>query len=141
MADGTDGTGSDSQAHARHNVLVVDDYDDGREAIVAMLENKGFEVIGAASGAIALDLFQAGLRPCVALLDIRMPDIDGWEVWDRMRAHDELSRTAVVILSSEHADHARAKAVGIREFLRKPIDGRAMVAAVDRHCERRRPAA
>lgn len=79
------------------------------------------------------------MRPCVMLLDVRLPDLDGWEVWDRMKAHDELARTAVVILSSERADHERAKAVGIREFLRKPIDGRALVEAVDRHCERRYP--
>ena len=124
-----------------HNVLVVDDYDDGREAIVAMLDVEGFDVIGAASGSAALDLLQGGLRPCVVVLDIRLPDLDGWEVWDRMKTHDELARTSVVLLSSEPTDHTRAKAVGIREFLRKPIDGRALIAAVDRHCDRRRPAA
>ncbi len=125
--------------HSRHSVLVLDDYDDGREAIVSMLQVKGFDVIGAGSGSQALDLMQAGLRPCVVLLDLRLPDIDGWEVWDRMKAHDELARTAVVILSANAADHARARAVGIREFLRKPVDGRRLVAAVERHCDRIRP--
>ena len=131
-------SGRPDPRHTRHNVLVVDDYDDGREAIVSMLEAKGFSVIAAASGKAALELLQAGERPCVVLLDIRLPDLDGWEVWDRMKAHDELARTAVVVLSAEYADHERAKAVGIREFLRKPVDGRALVAAVDRHCERHR---
>jgi CheY-like chemotaxis protein len=136
----TDRGGSDPP-HPRHNVLVVDDYDDGRMAIVTLLEVKGFSVISAATGAVALDLLQGGERPCVILLDIRLPDMDGWEVWDRMKAHHELARTAVVVLSAERADHERARAVGIREFLQKPIDGRALVAAVDRHCTRRRPAA
>jgi CheY-like chemotaxis protein len=119
-----------------HLVLVVDDYDDTRDAIVSMLEAKNFAVVGAASGTIALELLQAGMRPCVVLLDVRMPEIDGWEVWERMKAHAELSETPVVILSADAADHARARAVGIREFLRKPIAGGDLVAAVDRHCER-----
>jgi CheY-like chemotaxis protein len=70
-----------------------------------------------------------------------MPEMDGWEVWERMRAHDDLARTAVVVLSAERADDERARQVGIREFLRKPIDGRRLVQTVDRHCERHRPSA
>jgi CheY-like chemotaxis protein len=125
--------------HSRHNVLVVDDFMDTREAIVSMLQTKGFDVVGADSGPMALDYLQAGMRPCVVLLDIRMPDMDGWQVWERMKAHEELACTAVVVLSANEADDQRARAVGIREFLRKPIDGKALVAAVDRHCSRRTP--
>ena len=120
----------------RHTVLVVDDFPETREAIVSMLTTKGFDAVGAASGPIALDLLQAGMRPCVVLLDIRMPGMEGWEVWERMKVHDDFARTPVVILSADSADDARARAVGIREFLRKPIDGRNLVAAVDKHCER-----
>ena len=125
----------------RHQVLVVDDFEETREAIVSLLNTKGFDAVGAASGSIALELFQAGMRPCVVLLDIRMPEMDGWEVWERMRAHEDLARTAVVILSAERADDERARQVGIREFLRKPIDGRRLVETVERHCERHRPSA
>jgi len=124
--------------HRRHLVLVVDDFDDTRNAIVDMLLTTGFDAVGAASGSIALDLFQAGMRPCVVLLDVRMPEMNGWEVWERMKAHPELESTAVVILSGEPADDARALSVGIREFLRKPIDGRQLIAAVERHCDRMR---
>jgi CheY-like chemotaxis protein len=120
----------------RHQVLVVDDFDDTREAIVSMLTTKGFAAVGAASGPIALDLLQAGMRPCVVLLDIRMPEMDGWEVSERMRAHPELVRTPVVILSADRGDDVRAKDLGIRQFLRKPVDGRALEVAVERHCER-----
>ena len=125
-------------AHARHNVLVVDDFTETREAIVTMLIAKGFDAVGAESGPLALDYFQAGMRPCVVLLDVRMPDMDGWHVWERMKAHEEVSRTPVVILSADHADDKRARAVGIREFLRKPVDARILVNAVEKYCERRR---
>jgi CheY-like chemotaxis protein len=120
----------------RHQVLVVDDFSDTRDAIVSMLQTKGFDAVGAASGPIALDLLQAGMRPCVVLLDVRMPEMDGWEVWERMKAHEDVAATPVVILSADRADDERARKVGIREFLRKPIDGRRLVQAVERYCER-----
>ena len=124
--------------HSRHNVLVVDDFPETRDAIVTMLVAKGFDAIGAESGPKALDYFQAGMRPCVVLLDVRMPEMDGWQVWERMKAHGDLSRTPVVILSANVADDKRARAVGIREFLRKPVDARVLVNAVEKYCERRR---
>jgi CheY-like chemotaxis protein len=118
-----------------HSVLVVDDFDATREAIVTMLQTKGLDAVGAESGPDALDLFQAGLRPCCVLLDLRMPGMDGWETWERMKALPELARTPVVILSADKADDVRAKIVGIRQFLRKPADGRDLFAAIEKYCE------
>ena len=123
--------------HAQHQVLVVDDFDPTRAAIVTMLETKGFGVRAAASGIEALDLLQAGFRPCAMLLDLRMPELDGWEVWDRMKEHSELALTPVVVLSADPEDHARARAVGIKEFVRKPVDGDRLVEILARHCQRR----
>jgi two-component system sensor histidine kinase/response regulator len=128
---------SGQPGHSRHTVLVVDDVAETRDAIVTLLLTKGFDAVGAASGVVALELFAAGMRPCVVLLDVRMPEMDGWELWERMRAHDDLARISVVILTAETADYARAEEAGIRELLRKPVDGRALVDVVDRHCERR----
>lgn len=124
--------------HDQHRVLVVDDFDPTRDAIVEMLEAKRFDVKAAASGIEALDLLQAGFRPCAMLLDVRMPDLDGWEVWDRMKQHPELAMTPVIILSADPADLVRARAVGIREFLRKPVDGDRLAAILEHHCERQR---
>jgi CheY-like chemotaxis protein len=116
----------------------VDDYQETREAVATLLELSGADVVSAESGIEALEMLQAGLRPCVMLLDVRMPDLDGWEVWDRMKQHRELALTSVVILSADPADHSRTRAVGIREFLRKPVDGSRLLATVNRHCERER---
>jgi len=68
------------------------------------------------------------------LLDIRMPGMDGWEVWDRMRVHDEWRTTPVVIVSGEPPDPARARAVGIRALLQKPRRAADLVSAVERYC-------
>ena len=120
--------------HFRHQVLVVDDFTETRDAIVSLLATKGFRATGAASGPAALDQLQAGMRPCVVVLDVRMPGMDGWQVWDRIKNNDELAQTSAVILSADIADDKRARAAGIREFLRKPISGKALVAAIERHC-------
>jgi CheY-like chemotaxis protein len=120
--------------HFRHHVLVVDDFQDTRDAIVSLLATKGFEATGADSGPSALDHLQAGMRPCVVVLDVRMPGMDGWQVWDRIKHNDELAQVSRVILSADVADDKRARAVGIREFLRKPVSGKALVAAIERHC-------
>jgi CheY-like chemotaxis protein len=126
-------------SHERHLVLVVDDYPETREALATLLETSGADVVTAESGTEALAILEAGLRPCVMLLDVRMPDLDGWEVWDRMKQHPELVLTSVVILSADPADHERTRAAGIREFLRKPVDGSCVLHAVEHHCERQRP--
>ena len=120
--------------HDRHLVLVVDDYVEALAATAAFLETTGAVVATAESGLEALELLHAGLRPCVMLLDVRMPGVDGWEVRRRMRQHPELARISVVLLSADPADDVRTQAAGIREFLRKPIDGRRLLEAVDRHC-------
>jgi CheY-like chemotaxis protein len=125
--------------HDRHLVLLVDDYVEALEATAAFLETTGAVVVTAESGVDALELLHAGLRPCVMLLDVRMPGVDGWEVWRRMRQHPELARICVVLLSADPADDARTQAVGIREFLRKPIGGRRLLEAVERHCPARSP--
>ena len=122
-----------------HSVLVVDDFEATREAIVTMLKVKGIDAVGARSGPDALDLFQAGMRPCVVILDLRMPGMDGWETWERMKALPELAQTPVVILSADVADDTRARTVGIRQFLRKPIDGREIFAVVHRYCRQQTP--
>lgn len=118
---------------------MVDDFDPTREAIAAMLQMKGFEVHMAASGREALALLGTGFRPCVMLLDLRMPDLDGWTVWERMKERPDLALTPVVILSADPVDVRRARSVGIREFVRKPVEARRLARTLARHCEWQRP--
>jgi CheY-like chemotaxis protein len=121
-------------AHEIHQVLVVDDSSDVLEATACALRGHGCDVATAASGNEALQAFERGLRPCMMLLDLSMPDMTGWEVWERMRAHDELQQTPVVLLSGDEPDPARAHAVGIRAFLQKPRRVPELLDAVEQHC-------
>jgi two-component system chemotaxis response regulator CheY len=121
--------------HHRHQVLIVDDYADICEALAMVLGMDGMEVETALSGEEALATLETGFRPCVMLLDIRMPGMNGWDLWDRMRADPELATIPVVVVSGDSPDAGRARAVGMREVLRKPVESSALIAAVTAHCE------
>jgi DNA-binding NarL/FixJ family response regulator len=85
-----------------HTFLVVDDHPSFRATARSVLEGEGFEVVGeAADGAEALAK-AAELRPDVVLLDIQLPDLDGFEVTRRLRANG--SPPSVVLTSSRDED-------------------------------------
>src|SRR5690242_20151254 len=85
----------------RPTVLIVDDHDGFRESARALLEAEGFAVVGdAADGAAALAAAQR-LRPDVVLLDVQLPDVDGFAVAERLAALREPPR--VVLISSRDA--------------------------------------
>ena len=70
--------------HLRHTVLVVDDNQDSRDALALLLECLGFGVATAANGLEALHLMLTlGMRPCVVLVDLIMPVMDGFDLHKR----------------------------------------------------------
>jgi CheY-like chemotaxis protein len=76
-------------------ILVVDDHDAGRYVMARTLANAGFKTIEASHGRQALALADAE-RPDLVLLDIKLPDIDGFEVCRRLRANPNLASLAIV---------------------------------------------
>src|SRR5689334_18454349 len=114
-----------------HSVLVVDDQDDVRNAFVVLLELTGCDVVAAGSGREALRILHEGFSPCLVLLDVCMPQMDGWTMWQQMQADAELAQTPVVMHSAERVDSERLRQAGIQDFLRKPIDSERVVASVD----------
>jgi CheY-like chemotaxis protein len=99
------------------SVLIVDDYRPFRESARELLEAGGFAVVGEAEdGATAVSVADE-LRPDVVLLDVHLPDIDGFEVATRLRA---LERPPEVVLISSRDDYAPLVAnSAARSFIRK----------------------
>jgi two-component system response regulator EvgA len=110
-------------------ILIVDDHGAFRAAARSLLEAEGFDVIGEATdGASALARAQE-LRPDVVLLDIQLPDLDGFEVADRLAMLT--SAPQVVLVSSRDAATygARLTMVHVRGFLTKgDLSGAAVTA-------------
>ena len=126
---------SSRHTSASHKVLVVDDNDDVREAFVTLLLMHGYRASGASSGLGALEQLHDGLRPCVVLLDLRMPEMDGWSVWARMHAAPKLASIPVVMVSGDPEQLRRAEMLGMRNFIRKPVDAEKLLGTVARYCE------
>jgi two-component system cell cycle response regulator DivK len=117
----------------RGPVLVVEDDAETRLAYRALLEHAGWEVAEAANGEDALRLAGAAL-PCLMVVDISIPGVDGFETTRRLRL-DERTRAVPVLLVTGHAldaDRQRARDLGCNGYLVKPIDPRELLAEVER---------
>jgi CheY-like chemotaxis protein len=119
----------------RHAVLIIDDDADILDAFSVTLTLADIVAHAVSSGREALDLLQRGLRPCAIFLDIRMPGLDGWEVWEQIR-HGEprIASIPVVLVSADTPDTTRAMDTGIAAWLRKPVGVRELAAALSRVC-------
>ncbi len=104
------------------SVLVIEDNDDARAALVALLELEGYVVEGAAEGQQALEIARAK-RPHVALVDIGLPGIDGYEVGRRIRALLGSSIFLVALTGyGQPEDRERTTEAGFDAHLVKPVD-------------------
>ncbi len=118
-----------------HRVLLVDDDVDTLEALSALLEEDGVTVHRAASAFAALRMLQAEPRPCLMLLDVRMPGMGGWELWGWMQRDPTLAGIPVVMVSGMAQDRDAARARGVRDVLHKPVDPVRLRTLVTQYCE------
>ncbi|MFM2005911.1 MAG: hypothetical protein RLZZ09_1566 [Pseudomonadota bacterium] len=112
-------------------VLIVDDSVAARETLIDALEGQGYELYQAGGGAEALALAD-GLKPDVILLDVMMPEMDGFEVCRRLRADTELAEAPVLMVTALDDRASRLKGIeaGADDFIAKPIDRIEMRARV-----------
>lgn len=115
-------------------ILVVDDNEDVRDAVIAALRFAGYRAEGAENGATALArLREEGLRPCLILLDLMMPVMDGLEFRERQLNSTDLADIPVVVVSAFGRQTA-ARALGVADYLAKPIDFEHLLTLVAQHC-------
>jgi CheY-like chemotaxis protein len=115
--------GGSAPAATPARVLVVDDNRDAAETLTTFLEMLGLEALSAGDGAAALAAARTFL-PDVVLLDIGLPDMDGYAVARALRADGEVGRARLIALTGWGAeeDRRRAMAAGFDHHLTKPVD-------------------
>ena len=115
----------------KRRILVVDDHPDSAESLVLLLRLKGHEVFLAHDGPAALEEFQRS-SPELALLDIGLPGIDGYEVARRARVLDPKHTCMLVALTGYGGDRERkmAREAGFDEHLVKPVPFDTLLALV-----------
>lgn len=126
-------TAESPSAPVRPRVLIVDDFEDARAVYSLFLKLSGYEPLQAASGdeALAQALTAA---PDIILLDLQLPDIDGWEVARRLKA-DSRTRHIPVIALTAHAlqsERVRSLKAGCDGFLPKPCPPPDVVTEINR---------
>ena len=111
------------QAKPTDPVLVVEDTDDSREVMGTLLEMEGYRVAYATDGRDALDKLETGLKPCLILLDVSMPRMNGIELLAEIRKQPSLQMLPVVMMTSSNQprDVAAGYAAGANGFVVKPV--------------------
>jgi DNA-binding response OmpR family regulator len=106
----------------RHHILVVDDDEDGADLLAESLRDRGIDARVAHDAKTALDLSD-GFTADVAVIDLGLPDMDGFELARRLREHPALQRIRLVALTglADRDTRSRAVAAGFDEHLVKPV--------------------
>ena len=104
--------------------LVVDDAADIRLLADLVLQMAGFSVTAAASGREALGILAGGELPDIILLDVQMPDVDGWETLTRLRADPRTAELPIVLCTVKGLpeDTLKGWSLGCDGYLGKPFD-------------------
>jgi len=113
-------------------ILNVDDYDPGRYARTKVLKLAGFKVIEAANGLDTVRMTQEH-KPRLILLDVNLPDMDGYEVCRKIRADPKTSGITILHISASNvmSDHQiRGLDCGADSYLVEPVDPRVLIATV-----------
>jgi CheY-like chemotaxis protein len=116
-------------------VLIVEDDADIRDAISEALEDHGYRGIAAENGEQALRALRANSdRPCVILLDVMMPVMDGWQFRAEQSRDAELGRIPVIVLTAHANADEVATRMGATGFLKKPVQLERLIAEVRKFC-------
>jgi CheY-like chemotaxis protein len=117
-----------------HSILVVDDDPDVRDSLTEILGDEGYRVAGVRNGREALAYLHEQRRPSLILLDMMMPEMDGWKFRVEQQKSPELAPIPVVLLSAHGNVREAALALGAADYLRKPLRIESLLEIADRYC-------
>jgi CheY-like chemotaxis protein len=108
---------------SQHTILLVEDFDDTRLMMKLWLAKNGYHVIEAANGPEAIESAASEL-PDLIIMDLMMPGMDGLAATRRIREHEALRETPIVVVSAYGADEYRAQALeaGCNEYVATPFE-------------------
>lgn len=120
----------------QHTVLLVDDDSESRRSFLGIISISGFSVTTVPTIGAAVDRLRDGLQPCAILLNVR----DVWTALVAFHAESaDIASIPILLVHAQSIDEARARMLGTRDILHKPIDYRLLMAAIERHCRRSHP--
>jgi two-component system response regulator VicR len=124
-------------------ILCIEDEPEMIDLIRLILERKGFEVLGAVGGQEGLEAVRRE-KPDLVLLDLMMPDVDGWEVYRQMKADKELQKIPVVVVTAKAQSIDKVLGLHIAkvdDYVTKPFGPGDLLDSVNRVLAKREGAA
>ena len=118
-----------------HHIVVIEDDTDLRETMKDLLEIKGFSVTTASNGREGLELIERNGKPCLILLDLMMPEMNGWEFLETLQRDQPalLAQTPVAVISAA-ADMSDVSQYGCSQF-KKPVSVDRLYQLAQAHCD------
>ena len=111
---------------------MVDDDRDIRDALCELLEDEGYRAVSASNGQEALVYLNSREPPCVILLDLMMPVMDGWEFRRRQQSDPRWSQIPVVVITA--AGKYGASSIAAEQILPKPLQLDRVLEALAQYC-------
>jgi len=115
-------------------VLIVDDDHDMRAALSETLEMEGHKTKCVANGQEALDHLRTGETPCVILLDLMMPVMNGWQFREHQLGDEALAAIPLVVITADGNAARKARDLSADGFLQKPLRPDELLATVAKYC-------
>jgi two-component system cell cycle response regulator DivK len=118
-------------------ILVIEDQEDNRAILRDLLTASDFEYLEATNGMEGVDAAERE-RPDLILMDIQLPEIDGYEATRRIKAKPELNPIPIIAVTSFalSGDDKKALAAGCQDYITKPYSPRALLAKVREHLDK-----
>jgi len=116
-------------------ILVVEDNEALLETFRFLLESEGYNVVTSKNGQEALEALEIAKHPCLILLDMFMPVMDGWQFLDQLKMREgDLLASLPIVITSAAGDRAEIAAKLVRGLLRKPFQLDALLKTVREFC-------
>jgi CheY-like chemotaxis protein len=112
-------------------ILIVEDNEENRDALSRRLQRRGFEIVMAADGRAGVAMAQTE-KPDLVLMDMNMPELDGWEATRQIKAGDTPSLPVIAITAhAMSGDRDRALEAGCADYHTKPVDFPKLLAQIE----------
>jgi two-component system response regulator VicR len=121
-------------AEEKKTVVCVEDEPEMIDLVKLILGRKGFELVGAVGGREGLETVRR-LKPDLVLLDLMMPDMDGWEVYQQMKADDELKNIPVIVVTAKAQSIDKVLGLHIAkvdDYVTKPFGPQELLQSVNK---------
>ena len=129
MADSYLGRGNGKSIDVPATILLAEDHLDSREAMRALLEAHGYRVVEAANGREAVERALEE-RPDLVLMDIMMPEMDGFEATRVLRSQEGTSLVPIIAVTAMDGAQRLSVQAGANDFIAKPIDTRGLMTKI-----------